>query len=668
MATDSMPLYENEFPLVRFERGDKYAYQKFTENQSPELVKTARRVHARSYRGEGFVYDEAIEEDGTIADDIDKARGSSVDYFLGYTLKAGTYDSVSTLRKINLESGETIDMLPGYRACQDALYPEQKAWLQSLSSETVSIKEISSFGHVPEVTALAGLELLRHVLQDSLGKGEVWFFTMVSEKYKTLEALFGPEAVRKIGDVVPLDDPRVGDVSLVPAVVDVDNFFAHIYEAAQRAEGPTRRRYLTYLSNFAEGVNEEMLGEEVSRAIAEFKKGLAPTPSEATDTFNFGVQAAKLKDTHDAGWRLPTQIDMHSASDRAVVQKMLEENEVRRVHDPAYADELFDVLHPTERHDDERRKAFIEEVEGEGEFFGKWFYFPWNRTLAHYPEKEQYQALRTFRNRSIITNEEQMRLLGVRPLVAGLSVGSKITRSLLHSGVGGAYILADFDTLSTTNLNRIHASGLDTEASKLSIQARMISEVDPYVDQVHLVEGVTEDTLYSLDRMPDILFDEVDDFTAKAILRQYARERKLPLIMATDVGDTTLLDIERYDTESPAPFNGRVNEKTFAKMLSGELTPEEKMRLMTRIIGLSNASFRLLDSVMDPALAGFPQLDTTASSGGAFATLAAREILLGSDVPSGRRIINNRKLLGLSSQTSLAQKLAIAKRFVTSKR
>jgi hypothetical protein len=74
---------------------------------------------------------------------------------------------------------------------------------------------------------------------------------------------------------------------------------------------------------------------------------------------------------------------------------------------------------------------------------------------------------------------------------------------------------------------------------------------------------------------------------------------------------------------------------------------------------MGNASFRLLQSLSDKNLTGFPQLHETASRGGAFATTVARDILLDRKVDSGRRVSDARKVLGLKPDMAVAEKIQV---------
>lgn len=384
------------------------------------------------------------------------------------------------------------------------------------------------------------------------------------------------------------------------------------------------------------------------------------------ERFDFWARAQHLKQPSAAMWLQPTELDMNNPDGRRGAKQLFDEEGVQRLHDPQYADDLFEMLHPNDKHDSNKREQFISSIAEQAEQFGRWFYFPWNRTLAHFPDKEEYQALRTFRNRNMLLASEQQQLLGASMMVAGLSIGSNVVDALLHNGIGGHYVLADFDTFSATNLNRVDATALDIGESKLVVQAQKISQLDPYIKQTHLAHGVTHDSLDSLEQVPDIIFDEVDDFAAKALLRHYARQHRIAVVMATDVGDKVVVDIERYDVEQPKLFNGRIPEETVRAMMGRTLSPREKMHLTTKLIGPLNASARLLDSAMDISLAGFPQLKTTAEIAGASAALIARDILLNKNVSSGRHIVDVRKSLGLRPQSSLAEGIRIARKFIAS--
>jgi len=641
-------------------RTDKYTYENFTEQSKPELVLLARQLHFLSYRGEGFVHDAAVDDDGTMAEDIDKARGNSVKYYIGYEPKDDEHTPVSTLRKISLQGNETIEDLPGYQLSKDGLYDEEREWLASIAPRR--FQEISSFGHIPESPATAGLELLRAVLQDSVGSDEIWFFTMVSKKYDTLVNLFGPQAVRKIGDAVPLNDSRVADdISLVPAIVDTSAFFQQVYETAISETIPAKRRkHIGILTNFTEGLTEAQMGSDVY-ALTHAVAGV-PAPREEV---NIGAYIKERPEYNTLSvWQAPRSFDLNINGDKIALKELLDSGDINSIKDTFDATELFELQHPLERSNEALKKEFLKDIETRREKIGAWFYYPWSKDLVHFPNQADYQSLRTAANQNMITGDEQAALLLAKPLVAGMSVGSNVVEQLMYSGVGGTYMLADFDTLSMTNLNRIHAGMPQVGEQKIDIIAKKMSELDPYVNQIHLREGITRESLDALPEVPTIIFDEVDDFSAKALMREYAQKHGIPLIMATDVGETSIIDIERYDIENPQPFNGRLNREMIDLMLSGKLTDADKKKITTKLVGLGNASIRLLSSINDDTVIRTPQLGTTASIGGGLAAVVARDILLGSNVRSGRKVVNARKEMNLSSQATFQESIQTIQQFL----
>lgn len=618
----------NDVVAPRHDRGDQYHYARSTERGDPRATLLARQVHAKSYLGEKFIFEEAVDEHGQVASDIDKARGEAVDYYTGFDDMG---EAVSTLRKICPIETIGLESLPGYSLCENTLSDEGKRILLNASTAGRPVREISSFGHIPEVRPQAGLELLRHVLQEAYGTDEFWFFTMVTKKYQALVHLFGPQAVRRIGEEIHMDDERVGDVSLTPAVVDTTTFFDDIAQGILNESNAHKRlRMLMALKNFTEGLNREALSDDVRLLVDDEQLNIATYARE------------DLEVGRSNEWTPPLQLNMDNSVDALHAKKLVDDGHVRHVIQPDWP----------------------REGEKTSEQSGSWVYYPWSESLVQFPDEVTYRDMRHTRDRHLITREEQDVLYEKRALFAGLSVGSHVLEHMAYAGVGGSYILADFDTVSVSNLNRIRTGMAQVGEHKADVFAKRVSELDPYVKLELLRDGVTSQSLENLTQVPDIIFDEVDDFATKALLRIYAKEHKLPLIMATDVGYRSVIDIERHDLKDTPLFNGKLDQATIEALLAGELTPEQRMKITTKLIGLGNASFRLLQSVSDPTLEGFPQLDVTASQGGALATIVARDILLGREVPSGRRVHDARRAMKLPSEVALRDGIVILKNFL----
>ena len=127
----------------------------------------------------------------------------------------------------------------------------------------------------------------------------------------------------------------------------------------------------------------------------------------------------------------------------------------------------------------------------------------------------------------------------------------------------------------------------------------------------------------------------------KIKLRLFAKKKRVPLIMLTNLGDSILIDIERYDTDSSLEiFNGKIGD-VGERILNGEISKEEEKLYAIKIVGKENIPKRVLDSVMNigATLVGRPQLGSTVSIGAGIGSYFARRIALGEPVISGRTLV-----------------------------
>jgi len=123
--------------------------------------------------------------------------------------------------------------------------------------------------------------------------------------------------------------------------------------------------------------------------------------------------------------------------------------------------------------------------------------------------------------------------------------------------------------------------------------------------------------------------DECDSMPIKFQIRFAAREKGIPVVM--DTSDRGLLDIERFDKEPKrAIFHGRIDEEN--------IDYSNMMMILDAILDLSQISDRgkLSLSEVGKTITSWPQLASSVMLGGATVATAARKILLGEDVPSGR--------------------------------
>lgn len=347
-------------------------------------------------------------------------------------------------------------------------------------------------------------------------------------------------------------------------------------------------------------------------------------------------------------WTPPLHFKLSEVTDATIVNRMFDEGVINNVVDPihAIADDLFEYENPSLKHSGEERKEFVEDIVGQGVGYGEWVYFPWSQSLVRYADRDTHRALRTARNRDLITQDEQAKLYDGTAAVFGLSVGGSAVRQMALAGVAGTLITADMDAISLSNTNRLEATQKDLGQKKIDVLAKHISQLDPFIKQVLLRDGVNEQNIEEVieDYRPNLMVDAVDSLAIKALIRSRGAKYGVPVLMATDVGERSLLDIEMYGKEENVkPFGGRVSEEDYQKLLSHQASDADMQRLMFDIVDPSNASQRMFNSVMsvfEGKLPGLPQLGATATLGGIAVTRAAREIILGNEVRSGRSFVD----------------------------
>lgn len=341
-----------------------------------------------------------------------------------------------------------------------------------------------------------------------------------------------------------------------------------------------------------------------------------------------------------AQWSEPVRYDFNNTADRREIYGRITKDCTgvqRKVVE--IADDLFEMRHPNQKNDPIARTRFVAKVVALGDRYGKWYYFPWLNQLIQYPNKEEYWQLLTFRNRELITVEELRQIRSSTIAHVGLSVGSHILEQTSHMALGNKVILADPDVLSVPNLNRVHAGMPDVGIRKTDLAGMRLSELNPYVKQIHLPGGLTPENAktFALHR-PNLIYEEVDHMPTKVATRKLARRVGAALIMVTDTGDCSMIDVERYDIGDNKPFLGRLSTKELTFIDRGDLPPEVTIELIMKLIGSDNISKRLAWSIsqIGVTLGGISQLGTTASAGAAYAAVAGREILLGRGPATGR--------------------------------
>jgi tRNA threonylcarbamoyladenosine dehydratase len=368
-------------------------------------------------------------------------------------------------------------------------------------------------------------------------------------------------------------------------------------------------------------------------------------------------------------WASPQIFNLKKPSDRQAMRELKEQGKVWAVYDriDLALSELYDIHHPDQKdHRDEQAYRDFVAAAGNLDEYGNWVFYPWSADLVHFPPKNDLLALRTSRNRNLITHDEQQTLSTKTVLIVGLSVGSNAAETLVTEAIGGNYILVDLDIVEPTNLNRIKAGYKEIGVHKVDVVAKKISELDPYVGQIHYHQGLDQGVLSEIlhKHRPDVIIDEMDSLEMKLHLRVKAKEMGLPVVMATDDGENALLDIERYDLNPNAEiFHGLLPQSVIDKLQSGAMSrPEIGMAIGKYFVGSENIPLRMFESLVEvgKTLPSWPQLSGAATLSGVLIAYAVKKIMLEQPLNQGHHLFSVDAMLDPEIHTK-AYKQAIQK-------
>jgi molybdopterin/thiamine biosynthesis adenylyltransferase len=275
---------------------------------------------------------------------------------------------------------------------------------------------------------------------------------------------------------------------------------------------------------------------------------------------------------------------------------------------------------------------------------GQWFYFSRDKKIVHYLPDALHQELRTARNKNIITAEEQKKFYDFVVGIAGMSVGSHPALTISMMGGARRMKIADPDTISGSNLNRVRYDFTKIGESKCEIVEELIYKMNPYAEVHAYSEGVNEQNIAEFFDGPpklDVLVEEVDNLEMKIRLRLEAKKRGIPVIMATDNGDNVIVDIERYDTDTNLQlFNGAAGDLTLQEFK--QFPPMELPRLATKIAGPKLVVPRMLESLFQvgKTLYSWPQTGDAATLAGVAVAYTVKRLALGEPLKSGKTDVN----------------------------
>lgn len=351
---------------------------------------------------------------------------------------------------------------------------------------------------------------------------------------------------------------------------------------------------------------------------------------------------------------------------------------VDTIHDQLI--ELYAIRHPESivtGYTSKQVTQFIGELikeSGSISAFGTWVWYPWISTLIHFLPEELHTELRTSRNRNLITQKEQDRFYDAHVGVAGLSVGNSVVASLVHTG-GAKYLrIADGDSVSGSNTNRIRVGFHMMGIPKYSVVAREVNLVNPYSKIIVYKTGLTKQNIERFLIYPkplDLVIDEMDNLYLKIQLRILARKHRIPVIMAADNGDGVVVDIERFDLHPSLPLmHGQIPETEL--MAISPSTPRlAAARIISRWVTPENIADRMKESLLElgKSLYTWPQLGNAAFMAGSVLSYVSRKILTGSPVREGKIVMSPDELfvpdyISVASKRERQQKTNVFKKAI----
>jgi hypothetical protein len=244
------------------------------------------------------------------------------------------------------------------------------------------------------------------------------------------------------------------------------------------------------------------------------------------------------------------------------------------------------------------------------------------------PETAHYKEM-TRRNQPSLSRDDQAALRAVRILVAGCgSIGGAPVVPLVRLGVE-RFVLCEPGDYELNNLNRQAADMSDIGRNKAAVQADRARAINPAVEALVELDGVTEDNVDWLVGTTDVVIDGVDvtepaGIAAKRALHDEAWRQRRLVISGLDLGGTQVVYAFDYRDGRTRPLNGRLDK-----------APDdlEALQFLTRLVSPLDVPRELLaySEAMIRGQAGSPpQLAPTADQ---FGVLAAWMVL---DFAAGR--------------------------------
>jgi len=302
-----------------------------------------------------------------------------------------------------------------------------------------------------------------------------------------------------------------------------------------------------------------------------------------------------------------------------------------------YLKDLFEIRHPQHYKKEAPKEYQIFKKDYLKKNSGIWVYYPWLESAYKIPKEGDYFEIITARNKPYISEEEQNNFYNFNVGIVGLSVGQSSALTIIRGGGAKNIRIADRDTIDPSNLNRLNSTITSIGKKKTEEVAQKMYEINPFLNIEIFDDGLTKENakdFFSKNFELNVIVDACDFFPAKIIIRKLAAKMKIPVIMTTDVGDGSLVDIERYDIEKKTkPFGGRLEKIN---------DPNDFLKTALTIISPEHIPLTLQDRFLEigKTTPTHPQLANSVYFGGTLVSYIIRSLANNKEIVDERIYIN----------------------------
>lgn len=179
------------------------------------------------------------------------------------------------------------------------------------------------------------------------------------------------------------------------------------------------------------------------------------------------------------------------------------------------------------------------------------------------------------RTESLIGKEALVKLQNAHIAVIGLGgVGGYALEALARAGIG-KLTLIDGDAIAESNLNRQILATAETIGTPKALAAKArAAQIAPQAQVMAYAEFLNEQTAETLLGEPfDFIIDCIDDVSAKLLLAEHCRQKKIPLLICCGTGNRLSsegLRIANFDKTAGCPLAKKLRllfkERRFSKL------------------------------------------------------------------------------------------------------